>query len=166
MMRILLDADASIKLTKIGIIETFASCFEVILTSEVYGEHVIAGLKRNYPDALEMEKLVSGGKVLISSATGDNSLVDDFRLGRGEKSVIDYYHRDGAIDLIISDDAAFLKVLDRFEVPFSPVAGVILMCIIHGLIGKEKGLAYLELLKPMIKDEHVFYIRSKIEGLL
>ncbi len=28
MMKILLDADASIKLTKIGIIEIFVSCFE------------------------------------------------------------------------------------------------------------------------------------------
>ena len=64
MVRILLDADASIKLTKIGIIETFVSGFEVILTSEVYDEHVTAGLNRNYPDAKRMEKLVLGGKLL------------------------------------------------------------------------------------------------------
>ena len=41
MMKILLDADASIKLTKNGIIEIFVSCFEVILTNEVYIEHVM-----------------------------------------------------------------------------------------------------------------------------
>ena len=57
-MKILLDADASIKLTKIGIIGTFASGFEVIITDEVYGEQVTAGLKRNHPDAKKMEKLV------------------------------------------------------------------------------------------------------------
>ena len=38
MMKILLDADASIKLAKIGIIETFAAGFEVIITADVYGE--------------------------------------------------------------------------------------------------------------------------------
>jgi hypothetical protein len=57
-MKILLDADASIKLAKISIIETFAAGFEVIITAEVYGEQVTAGLKRNYPDAKKMEKLV------------------------------------------------------------------------------------------------------------
>ena len=34
MMKILLDADASIKLAKINIIEIFASGFEVIITAE------------------------------------------------------------------------------------------------------------------------------------
>ena len=34
MIKILLDADASIKLTKVSIIETFASGFEVIITAE------------------------------------------------------------------------------------------------------------------------------------
>ena len=58
MTKILLDADASIKLTKISIIETFASGFEVIITADVYDEQVTAGLKRNHPDAKKMEKLV------------------------------------------------------------------------------------------------------------
>ena len=76
------------------------------------------------------------------------------------------YYLVNDIDLIVSDDEAFLKVLDRFEIPFTPVAGAILMCVTHGLISKEKGLKYLESLKPMIKNEHIFYIKSKIEGLL
>ncbi len=59
-----------------------------------------------------------------------------------------------------------LKVLDRFELPFIPVSGAIFMCVLHKLVSKEKGLKYLESLKPMIKDEHMFYIKSKIEGLL
>jgi predicted HTH domain antitoxin len=84
MIKILLDTDASIKLTKISIIESVASGFEVILTSEVYREQVSAGLERNMP-----------------------------------------------------------------------VAGIILMCVISGLISKEKGFKYLELLRPMIKEEHI-----------
>lgn len=59
-----------------------------------------------------------------------------------------------------------MKVLDRFEIPFTPVAGAILMCAINRSISKEKALKYLESLKPMIKDEHMFYIKTKIEGLL
>ena len=165
MMKILLDADASIKLTKIGIIEIFVSCFEVILTGDVYSEHVTAGLNRNYPDAIKMNKLVSSGKVIVVEVAKYPTVYDNFRLGRGEKSVLNYFVAND-IDLIISDDEAFLKVLDRFRIPFTPVAGAILMCVLHKPINKEKGLKYLESLKPMIKDEHMFYIKSKIEGLL
>jgi hypothetical protein len=88
MVRILLDADASIKLTKIGIIETFVSGFEVILTSEIYDEHVTAGLNRNYPDAKRMEKLVLDGKVIVGEVSNDPPVSGNFRLGHGEKSVL------------------------------------------------------------------------------
>lgn len=57
MMKILLDADASIKLAKVSIIEAFAAGFEVIITAEVYGGQVTAGLKRNYPDAKKDGKI-------------------------------------------------------------------------------------------------------------
>lgn len=110
-----------------------------------------------------MEKLVQEGKITVSEAI-EKSSVENFRLGAGEKSVIDHYLLND-IDLIVSDDEAFLRMLDIYEIPFTPVAGIILMCVINGLISREKGIKYLELLKPMIKEEHMFYIRSKIEGL-
>lgn len=163
MVKILLDADASIKLTKISIIEIVASGFDVILTEQVYKEQVTAGLKRNLPDAKRMEKLVIEGKITVSEAT-EKSSVENFRLGMGEKSVLDYYLAND-VDLVVSDDEAFLRMLDIYEIPSTPVAGIILMCVIKGLISKEKGIKYLELLKPMIKEEHMFYIKSKIEGL-
>ena len=85
--------------------------------------------------------------------------------GAAKKSVQNYFIVND-IDLIVSYDEAFLKILDQFGILFTPLAGAILMCVIHKLISKEKGLKYLESLKPMIKDEHMFYIKSKIEGLL
>jgi len=112
-----------------------------------------------------MEKLVSDGKVVVAKVANNPTISDNFRLGRGEKSVLNYFLVNDN-DLIVSDDEAFLKILDQFGIPFTPVAGAILMCVIHELISKEKGLKYLESLKPMIKDEHMFYIKSKIEGLL
>ena len=142
-IRILLDVDASVKLTKIGIIETFVFGFEVILTSDVYDEHVIAGLSRNYQDAKLMEKLVADEKVFVANVTEKPSVFDKFILGRGEKSVLNYYLGDNNIDLIVSDDEAFLKVPDRFDIPFTPVADVIFMCVIRELISKEKGFRYL-----------------------
>ena len=164
MMKILLDADASIKLTKISIIEKFALGFNVVLTADVYDEQVTAGLKKNLPDARRMEKLVLEGKITVVDADEVSIGYSNYRLGRGEKSVINYFLADG-IDLIVSDDEAFLKILDAHGVPFTPVAGVILMCVTHGIINKENGHKYLEMLTPMIREEHMFYIKSKIEDL-
>lgn len=70
------------------------------------------------------------------------------------------------VDMIVSDDEAFLKILDKYDVIFTPVGGAVLMSVVHVLINKEKGLKYLGSLKPMIRDEHMFYIKSKIEDLL
>lgn len=162
-MKILLDADASIKLTKIGIIESFASGFHLILTSEVYAEQVTAGLKRNLAEL--MEKLVSDGKITVVKKGNRSDVYENSRLGRGEKSVINHY-RANDIDYIVSDDEAFLKVLDANDIPFIPVAGVILMCMQKGIITKHESFKYLEMLSPMIREEHMHYIKSKIEGSL
>lgn len=164
MIKILLDADASIKLTKISIIGALASGFEILLTSEVHDEHVTAGLKRNYEDAKKMEKLVADKKVAVVEVTEKSSVYENFRLGRGEISLMNYCLTND-VDMIVSDDEAFLKKLDNYDVPFTPVAGAVLMCVIHGLVNREKALKYLESLKPMIRDEHMFYIKCKIEGL-
>ena len=46
MMRILVDADASIKLKKLALFDIFVSGFEVILTSDVYDEHMFYNKSR------------------------------------------------------------------------------------------------------------------------
>lgn len=165
MMKILLDADASIKLTKIGIIESFASGFQVILTGEVYEEQVTAGLKRNLDDAKQMKKFVLDGIITVSKNDDKSDEYENSRLGNGEKSVINHYLAND-IDLIVSDDEAFLKVLDAKDIPFIPVAGVILMCMQKGIITRDESFKYLERLSPMIRDENMYYIKSKIEGFL
>ncbi|RZN14297.1 MAG: hypothetical protein EF812_05785 [Methanosarcinales archaeon] len=102
------------------------------------------------------------GKITVVKSTEKSSVYDSLVLERGEKSVLNYYLAND-VDLIISDDETFPKILDIYAVPFTPVAGAILMCIMHGLMNKEKGIKYL--LTPMIRDENMFYIKSKIVGL-
>jgi hypothetical protein len=99
MMKILLDADASIKLTKISIIEKFASGFNVVMTADVYDEQVTAGLKKNFPDARRMEKLVLEGKITVVNSGEVSIGYSNYRLGRGEKSVINYFLADGIVTL-------------------------------------------------------------------
>ena len=44
----------------------------------------------------------------------------------------------------------------------TPVAGSILMLVRHGRLTKEEGIKYLNSLKDMIKDEHLFYVKSSM----
>ena len=85
------------------------------------------------------QKLVLDGKVIVGEVPKDPPVSGNSRLGRGEKSVISYYLVND-IDPIVSDDEAFLKVLDRFEIPFTPVAGAILMCVTNELTLPHKHL--------------------------
>ena len=77
---------------------------------------------------------------------------------------MDYYLSIGA-DLIVSDDEAFLKVLDGLSIPYTPVAGSVLMLVRHGRLTKEEGIKCLNSLKDMIKDEHLFYVKSRLEEI-
>jgi predicted nucleic acid-binding protein len=164
-MRIMLDADASIKLTKIGLIEILASGFEIAITDVVYDEHVIAGIKRNYPDAIQMKRLVLEGKIDVVPIKDKASAYDSLNLGRGEISIIKYC-LENDVEVIVSDDAAFLRIIKAMDkVPCIPIAGILTMGIYKGLIDKDKGLKFLESLRPMIKQQHYFYAKTKIEGL-
>ena len=124
LVKLILDADASIKLSKISLIAELANAFEIILTKEVYEEQVVVGLKKDYPDASRVEALVKSERIRVKEVA---SIYDDSKLGKGEKSVIDYCLLIGA-DQVVSDDEAFL-------------------------------------IKDMIKDEHLFYVKSRLEGL-
>lgn len=164
-MRIMLDADASIKLTKIGLIEILASGFKIVITDIVYDEHVIAGLKKNYPDAIKMKRLVSEGKIEVVPVKNKTSVYNVSYLGRGEISII-IYCLENDVEVIVSDDAAFLRIMKAMDkVPCIPVAGILTMGINKGLIDKDRGLKFLVSLRPMIKEEHYFYAKTKIEGL-
>lgn len=147
--------------SKISLIGALAVAFVVVLTKEVYEEQVVVGLKKGYSDAQIVDTLVKSGKIEVKNV---QRIYDDSRLGRGERSVIDYFLSVGA-DLIVSDDEAFLKVLDRLSIPYTPVAGSILMLVRHGRLTKEEGIKYLNSLKDMIKDEHLFYVKSRLEEL-
>jgi len=84
------------------------------------------------------------------------SVYDDSKLGKGEKSVIDFCLSVG-VELVVSDDEAFLKFLDGLSIPYTPVAGTILMLVTHMRLTKEEGINYLCSLKDMVKDEHLFF---------
>jgi len=143
-MRIMLDADASIKLTKIGLIEILASGFKIVITDIVYDEHVIAGLKKNYPDAIKMKRLVSEGKIEVVPVKNKTSVYNVSYLGRGEISII-IYCLENDVEVIVSDDAAFLRIMKAMDkVPCIPVAGILTMGINKGLIDKDRGLKFLD----------------------
>jgi hypothetical protein len=161
MIKLILDADASIKLSKISLIEELADAFVIILTKEVYEEQVVVGLKKGYSDAKRVDTLVKSQKIEVIEVA---STYDDHKLGKGERSVINCWLSVGA-DLVVSDDEAFLRVLDRISIPYTPVAGSILMLVRHGRLTKRDGIKYLNSLKYMIREEHLFYVKSKLEEL-
>ena len=77
MVKLILDADASIKLSKISLIVVLSNAFEIILTKEVYEEQVVVGLKKGYSDAKRVETLVKSKKIGVKEV---ESVYDDSKL--------------------------------------------------------------------------------------
>ncbi len=79
-VKLILDADASIKLSKISLIGELADAFVIVITKEVYEEQVVVGLKKGYPDAQRVDTLVKSKKIEVKDV---QRIYADSRLGRG-----------------------------------------------------------------------------------
>jgi predicted nucleic acid-binding protein len=105
-MKIVIDSDALIKLTKSGAKELITKCFDVAIPERVYEETVTES--EGYPDAKEIERNIEAKKIVVKEAQQKK---------KGEIAALDLYKR-GNYDLLVSDDRRFLKYLAANGIPY------------------------------------------------
>src|SRR4030066_1624321 len=109
-MKILMDADFLIKLTKAGLKEKICKRFEVDIPSIVKKEVVDAGKSKGLSDAELVEKNIQNDIIRVtekeSSAhvKGDQALIEVFKQGR--------------YDLIATDDSKLIRLLKTIGIPY------------------------------------------------
>ena len=132
MSRIVVDADGLIKLGKSGTLAVLISTAEVLVPGAVYEEAVIAGKKEMYEDAFELERVLrEGGAEVVKEERAERPsgglLEDAPSLGAGERAALGVMYAREA-DAILTDDRAFLKVLEeagiRTVVPVAVIVGL------------------------------------------
>jgi len=167
MRTLVLDSDGLIKLVKSSIVEHLLRRFLCFISSEVYEEVVTKGKVRLYEDAFTVEALVNRSVLKVTKAEESERakavLTGKEELGSGEKTTLHLFFSLKA-DAIVSDDKAFLEVLEENDVPFIIPSEVIARFVEIKAISREGGLRSLNMLKPYIKEENYLAAKRVIEG--
>jgi hypothetical protein len=145
-MKIAVDSDALIKLTKAGLKDLIVNNLEVIIPEKVYEETVKIPKTKGFPDALEIDKNVNAGKISVKETSREE---------KGEFEVVNLY-KSGDFKAVVSDDRKFLKKLDKMRIPYLTPSSLILYLFYKRILSREDALAQIEKLRKYISDEEYF----------
>ena len=144
-MKILMDADCLIKLTKAGLKEYVCRYVEAVIPSAVKREVVDAGKIKGLADAEIVEQNIEKKVILLAKEepslrkSGDQALVDAYRYG--------------SYAAVATDDAKLVRLLRTANIPYMLPAILILAIYRKGRIGRETALDWLEALGDFISEE-------------
>ena len=145
-MRLLMDSDCLIKITKSGLKELITNHCEVLIPATVQYEVIQVGIAKGLADAEVAWKNVSSGKLEIFGDTAP--------LEKGDESLIRLY-ASSQCDAVATDDARLVKRLKTHGVPFILPGLIILKLVESGHIDRHDAVKALERLAEYISaDEH------------
>ena len=148
-MKIVMDSDALIKLTKSGAKELITENFDVTIPERVYEETVTQAV--GYPDAQEIDRNVGARRIEVKKTS---------RAERGEMAVLDLCKR-GGYDLLVSDDNRFLKHLAADGIPYLTPPFLIIYLLHKKILSKLHAEKYIDNLKMYIsEDEYLIAIEE------
>ncbi len=140
-MKLIMDYDALIKLTKAGAKELIAKWFEISIPAKVYQETVIES--EGFPDAKEIDKNVEAKKIQVLESSMDD---------KGEMAVLNLY-RNEDFDFLVSDDKKFLKYLYAKGIRYLTPSSLIIHLFYRKVLLKDEAEKYIDDLKIYISEE-------------
>jgi hypothetical protein len=143
-MRVAMDSDCLIKLTKAGLKEKVCAAWAVSIPSLVEQETVKRAPHR--PDAVRIGENITAGHLEVRNA-GNGHL-------KGEDEVLTLF-KGGGFDAVASDDGRFIRRLRGLGIPFA-VPVVIIVCLRQeNSMTDTQARDALTALRPHISaDEH------------
>ncbi len=165
-MRYIFDSDALIKITKAGVARKILQKIDGVITEKVFQETVKG--KEEFKDAVLIkkfvdEKILSVVKVKRNREAG-RILKGVYRLGEGEISVLHSFFSE-RVDFIVSDDLAFLKVVDINGLPFLVPGNLISKAVEFGWLAQKEGERALNNIKHLINKEEYQLCMGAIKEL-
>jgi len=153
-MRLLMDADCLIKLTKAGLKELISNYDTIVIPEIVRKEVVDAGREKGLPDATVVDKNVAAKKIQVakenpSSTTGDEALINIFQSGR--------------YDVVATDDRKLVRMLKAAHTSFILPGTLLYSLRQRGLINRETALRSLDLLAEFISEDEYGTIKLLLE---
>ncbi|MCC7202359.1 MAG: hypothetical protein IT393_06855 [Nitrospirae bacterium] len=159
-MKIVMDSDCLVKLTKAGAKEDVINGMAVFIPALVKKETVDEAKKQGYEDAVIIEGNIDKKGLRVVKDQGKS--IPAIPSSKGEKEVMSLY-MEGGYDAIASDDRRFLKKLDALRIPYLTPAACILYLFKSGKVQKKKASKLLDALKPYISNEEYIIARFYVE---
>jgi len=164
-MKLAVDTDALIKLTKSSAKRAVGAAFTVLVPGEVQRECVQQGKAGGFPDALRVEENIEKGVLTVRKpkrSRRTEAIVRDLRLSGGEADVL-RLHQSGGIDLVVSDDRRFLQILEALEIRYTTPGPLIAALSRAGKMPRKEAIEYLEKLAAFISEEEYSEARRAID---
>ncbi len=154
-MKILMDADCLIKITKAGIKEKICRQFEVVIPLTIKEEVVDAGKAKNYPDADLVEKNINAGLIVLESGKSSKRM-------KGDRALLETF-KNSQYTAIATDDAKLTRLLRPSGIPFILPALLIFSVWKRGAIDQTTALNWLEKLSTFISEDEYSMVRLLLE---
>jgi|SRR3990170_2094943 len=141
-MKLLMDSDCLIKLTKSKLKEIVCRNFTVIISQAVKEETIDNA--HGHPDAVIIEENLKKGLLALSKTKSLSK--------KGEDSIFSIY-KLGKFDAICSDDKRFVSRLRFFDIPYITPAVFIAILLKRGRLTIKEAYIKLDMLSPFISDD-------------
>jgi hypothetical protein len=150
-MKIVMDADCLIKLTKAGLKERVCEVFSLCIPHRVKEEVVDNGKVKQLPDAVMIDENIARGRIKVFASRGKNKI-------DGEQEAVALF-RNGGFDAIGSDDKQFIRQLKLFGIPYFTPATCIAIMYKQGTMKSIDALKGLDDLAPHISESEYHTVK-------
>jgi hypothetical protein len=164
-MKVIMDADSLIKLTKAKAKEVILKNIEAYIPPKVVEETVEIPKEEGYPDAFLIEANLKKGLLAVVKIEENKEveeMVARLRMRGGEADVFRLY-KSGGFDAVSSDDGKFLEILDALDVPYMTPSAIVVHLFRKKVLLKGDAESYINNLKEMISDEEYYLAIREVE---
>jgi len=152
-MKVLMDTDCLIKLTKSKLKELVCSNFSVIIP-QVVKEEVIDNAEE-HPDAMIIKGNIETGLLSINKKQSSAQ--------KGEDAVFTIFQQ-GKFDAVCSDDKRFIKRLRLFDIPYITPSVFIAILLKKGKLTIKEAHKKLDSLSPFVSEDEYNAIKLVLDN--
>jgi hypothetical protein len=154
-----MDAYATIKLHRSGVLASVVKAFQCEMPRAVYEEVVTHGKRKLHQDAEAIEAIVAGAIKIIETSQVHKP---ELNLGAGELGVLEALHQEADL-IVVSDDRRFLSVLMQQGAQFLTPVDILVLLARQDVITGTEAREALELLRPMVREAAYYEGREDLE---
>ena len=153
-MKLLMDADCLIKLTKAGLKDLVGKQDIIFIPEVVQNEVVDAGKEKGCTDAFIVEKNIEDKVIKIAESFSNHT--------KGDEALVELFRKED-YDAVATDDAKLTRLLRIKSIPFILPGLIIYQLVQDNMIDRKTALWALKQLAEFISEDEYSTVRLLME---